>query len=144
MRNEHESSLIISNLFNTDFLNRPFIRQTVMIPWFYLEAHVGHGKERAGEMFMVSSFDALKDILEMQAETFKIHSIQYVTPGFLNETGQWRMEPLLEASEAINQNGERVSLFQVHERTYSQFGVNTEANIQKVKILFPVGKGPFI
>ena len=45
---------------------------------------------------------------------------------------------------AINQNGERVSLFQVHERTYSQFGVNTEANIQKVKILFPVGKGPLI
>lgn len=137
MNKGHEGSMIISSLFNTDFLGRPFIRQTVRCPWFYLEAEILHGKEFVGEMFMVSSFDALKDILELQHESFRVHSIQYVTPGFVNETGQWKMEPLLEASEAINQHGERVPLFRVADRTYSQLGVNTEVNLQNVKVLFP-------
>ena len=53
-------------------------------------------------MLMVSSFETLKDILKVQHESFQVRSIQYVTPGFVNETGQWKMEPLIEASEAIN------------------------------------------
>lgn len=43
-------------------------------------------------MLMVSSFEALKDILKVQHESFQVRSIQYVTPGFVNETGQWKME----------------------------------------------------
>ncbi|MGZ7460296.1 hypothetical protein ACXPVS_27340, partial [Pseudomonas sp. Ma2-10] len=71
MNTDHEGPTIISSLFNADFLGRPFMRQTVMIPWFYLEAHVRYGKEFVGEMLMVSSFEALKDILKVQHESFR-------------------------------------------------------------------------
>lgn len=137
MSKNHDGSMIVSSVFNTDFLGGPFIRQTVMIPWFYLDAHVRYGKEFVGEMFMVSSFDALKDILKLQHESFRVRSIQYVTPGFVNETGLWQMEPLLEASEAINQLGERIPLFRVSDRTYSHLGVNTEVGLESVEVLFP-------
>lgn len=141
MRQVHEDVTMMSGLFYTDFLSRPFIQQTVMIPWFYLEAHIRDDKEFVCEMLMVSSFDSLKDIFEMQSESFRIHSIQYVTPGYMNETGQWKMEQILEVSEAFNQNGERVTLFRVPERTYSQMTVSTETNLQNVKILFPIVTG---
>jgi hypothetical protein len=140
MSNNHEGPTIISSLFNADFLGRPFMRQTVMIPWFYLEAHVRYGKEFVGEMLMVSSFEALKDILKVQHESFRVRSIQYVTPGFVNETGHWKMEPLLEASEAINPQGERVPLFKVSDRTYTHLGVNTEVNLKSVRVLFPAAQ----
>ncbi|MCW8275210.1 hypothetical protein IMF27_05415 [Pseudomonas sp. PCH199] len=138
MNTDYEGPTIISSLFNADFLGRPYMRQTVMIPWFYLEAHVRYGKEFVGEMLMVSSFEALKDILKVQHESFRVRSIQYVTPGFVNETGHWKMEPLLEASEAINPQGERVPLFKVSDRTYTHLGVNTEVNLKSVRVLFPV------
>ena len=140
MNTDHEGPTIISSLFNADFLGRPFMRQTVMIPWFYLEAHVRYGKEFVGEMLMVSSFEALKDILKVQHESFRVRSIQYVTPGFVNETGHWKMEPLLEASEAINPQGERVPLFKVSDRTYTHLGVNTEVNLKSVRVLFPAAQ----
>jgi hypothetical protein len=140
MSKDHDGSMNISSLFNADFLERPFMRQTVMIPWFYLEAHVRYGKEFVGEMFMVPSFDALKDMLKVPHESFRVRSIQYVTPGYVNETGQWKMEPLLEASEATNPQGERIPLFKVPDRTYSHLGVNTEVNLKGIKILFPAVK----
>lgn len=136
MNTDHEGAMIVSSLFNSDFLGRPFIRQTVMIPWFYLEAQILEGNEFVGEMFMVPSFDSLKDILELQHESFQVQSIQYVTPGFVNETDRWKMEPLLEASEAINKDGELVPLFKVADRTYSHLGVNTEVGLQNIKVLF--------
>jgi len=71
MNQEHGRSMIFSSLFNDDFLVRPFVRQTVMCPWFYLHAEVREGKEFVGEMLMVSSFDSLKDILEQQHDSFR-------------------------------------------------------------------------
>ena len=136
MNQEHGQSMIFSSLFNDDFLARPFVRQTVMYPWFYLHAEVREGKEFVGEMLMVSSFDSLKDILEQQHDSFRVRSIQYVTPGFVNKTGHWRMEPLLEASEALGQSGEKIPILTVAGRTYSQMDISTEIDFTSVKVLF--------
>jgi len=136
MNQEHGRSMIFSSLFNDDFLARPFVRQTVMWPWFYLQAEVREGKEFVGEMLMVSSFDSLKDILEQQHDSFRVRSIQYVTPGFVNKTGHWRMEPLLEASEAVGQSGEKIPILTVAGRTYSQMDISTEIDFTNVKVLF--------
>lgn len=139
MRQTHDE-VMISRLFCNDFLSRPFVKQTVMIPWFYLEAHTRDDQEFVREMLMVSSLDALKDIIELQNESFHIQSIQYVTPGYMNGTDQWKMEQVLEASEARNQSGELITLFQVPERTYSQMEINTEINLQKIKVFFSCSK----
>ncbi|MNN29726.1 hypothetical protein D3C81_1433430 [compost metagenome] len=136
MNQDRGRSMIFSSLFNDDFLARPFIRQTVMCPWFYLQAEVREGKEFLSEMLMVSSFDSLKDILEQQHDSFRVRSIQYVTPGFVNKTGQWRMEPLLEASEAISQSGEKIPILTVAGSTYSQMDISTEIDLTNVKVLF--------
>lgn len=136
MNQEHGRSMIFSSLFNDDFLARPFVRQAVMCPWFYLQAEVREGKEFMGEMLMVSSFDSLKDILEQQHDSFQVRSIQYVTPGFVNKTGQWRMEPLLEASEAIGQGGEKIPILTVAGRTYSHMDISAETDFTSVKVLF--------
>ncbi|AZE49132.1 hypothetical protein C4K04_3460 [Pseudomonas chlororaphis] len=136
MNQEHGRSMIFSSLFNDDFLARPFVRQTVMCPWFYLQAEVREGKEFVGEMLMVSSFDSLKDILEQQHDSFRVRSIQYVTPGVVNKTGHWCMEPLLEASEAVGQSGEKIPILTVAGRTYSQMDISTEIDFTNVKVLF--------
>ncbi|KII37175.1 hypothetical protein NL64_01940 [Pseudomonas fluorescens] len=136
MNQERGRSMIFSSLFNDDFLARHFVRQTVMCPWFYLQAEVREGNEFVGEMLMVSSFDSLKDILEQQHDSFRVRSIQYVTPGFVNKTGQWCMEPLLEASEALGQSGEQIPILTVAGRTYSQMDISTETDFSSVKVLF--------
>ena len=136
MNQEQGRSMIFSSLFNDDFLARPFVRQTLMCPWFYLQAEVREGKEFVGEMLMVPSFDSLKDILEQQHDSFRVRSIQYVTPGFVNKTGQWRMELLLEASEAIIQSGEKIPILTVAGRTYSPMDISTEIDLTNVKVLF--------
>jgi hypothetical protein len=136
MNQEHGQSMIFSGLFNNDFLARPFVRQTVMCPWFYLQAEVREGKEFVGEMLMVSSFDSLKDILEQQHDSFRVQSIQYVTPGFVNKTGQWCMETVLEASEAIDEGGQRIPILTVAGRSYSQLEISTEIDLTNVKVLF--------
>ncbi|MNG20568.1 hypothetical protein D3C84_1048320 [compost metagenome] len=107
-----------------------------MCPWFYLQAEVREGKEFVGEMLMVSSFDSLKDILEQQDDSFRVRSIHYVTPGFINKTGQWCMEPLLEASEAINEGGQKIPILTVLGRSYSQLEISTEMDLTNVQVLF--------
>jgi hypothetical protein len=136
MNQERRRAMIFSSLFNDDFLARRFVRQTVMCPWFYLQAEVREGKEFSSEMLMVSSFDSLKDILEQQHDSFRVRSIQYVTPGFVNKTGQWLMESLLEASEATGQSGEKIPILTVAGRTYSQMDISTQIDFSSVKVLF--------
>ena len=136
MNLEHGRSMIFSSLFNDDFLARPFVRQTVMCPWFYLQVEVREGKEFVGEMLMVSSFDSLKDILEQQHDSFRIRTIHYVTPGFVNKTGEWCMEPLLEASEATNKCGQRIPILTVVGRSYTPLEISNDIDVANVKVLF--------
>ncbi|WP_064119077.1 hypothetical protein [Pseudomonas fluorescens] len=138
MSRDHEASEILTGLFDTDFLAQPFIRQAMACPWFYLEAQIREGKNFVGEMLMISSFESLKSILSLRHESFRVQSIKFVTPSFVNQTGDWKMEPLLEAIEATDQNGELISLFRVSGQTYSNLGDTPETNLQNVKVLFPL------
>lgn len=137
MSMDREASTILTGLFKTDFLAQPFVRHAVACPWFYLEAQIREGKNFEAEMLMISSFESLKSILSLRHESFQVQSIKFVTPGFVNETGDWKMEPLLEAIEATDPNGELISLFRVSGQTYSNLGNTPEANLQNVKVLFP-------
>lgn len=138
MSMDREASTILTGLFNTDFLAQPFVRQAVTCPWFYLEAQIREGKNFVAEMLMISSFESLKSILSLRHESFQVQSIKFVTPGFVNKTGDWKMEPLLEAIEATDPNGELISLFRVSGQTYSNLGNTPETNLQNVKVLFPL------
>ncbi|WP_110948350.1 hypothetical protein [Pseudomonas bohemica] len=54
---------------------------------------------------MVPSLEGLKKLLGQQNDSFQIDAIDYVTPGFMNGSGQWKMERLIELSELFNDFG---------------------------------------
>ncbi|MNL83789.1 hypothetical protein D3C87_2115320 [compost metagenome] len=46
------------------------------------------------------------------------------------------MEPLLEASEAINEGGQKIPILTVLGRSYSQLEISTEMDLTNVQVLF--------
>jgi hypothetical protein len=88
-----------------DFMCDGIVWHPIDFPWFNVTLCVGEEHRSSSEVFMISSLDQLKKVLEQQTDSFKVQSIDYVTPGFMNGSGQWRMERLLEISELFNPYG---------------------------------------
>ncbi|GLK90761.1 hypothetical protein [Pseudomonas turukhanskensis] len=105
MNGSVENELSYANLFNLDFLNRQVIQQRVPLPWFYAEVEVRRSGEMAREMLFLTSYDALRTILATQNKSLTINTIFYVTPGYVNNSNEWKMESLTEILEFQENNG---------------------------------------
>jgi hypothetical protein len=85
-----------------DFLSGGAILHGESFPWFNVSIRIG---EKPANSLMVPSLDNLKKILAQRGPRLSIESIDYVTPGFMNGSGHWKMEPLLEVTELFNSFG---------------------------------------
>lgn len=77
-------------------------------PWFLISVQVNHGAGFVDEVLMVPTYIHLKEVTRLVSEQFKIHSVDYVTPGLVNRTGRWKIEPVLELSELTYGDGSRL------------------------------------
>lgn len=137
MESLFEASQTYSSLFQVDFINRPFVQQSVPAPWFYVTVSTISIRDPQIIMYMMPNFDVLEDILRNQGETYTVRTIQYVTPGFMNETGEWKMEPLLEVCEVELKNCGNARIFTVEGgRVYLGLGIFEKINVKIKRIIF--------
>jgi hypothetical protein len=90
------------NLPVHDFLSEGIVWNPLNFPWFNVTVSI---EGDTGNSFMVPSLDQLKRVLAKQNPRLKVESIDYVTPGCMNGSGHWKMEPLVEVTELFNDFG---------------------------------------
>ncbi|MHA6232990.1 hypothetical protein [Pseudomonas fluorescens group sp. PF-69] len=77
-----------------------FVQQQLMSPWFHTTiARCEDGLEIHDVVF-VDSLQALTSLLELTEVGVKVKSVKLVSPGWLNGSGDWRMERLLEVARS--------------------------------------------
>jgi len=98
-----------------------FVEQEVAWPWFYLQMVEDDGKETFQSMLMVPTLPLLEQIVGAKSDHAWIEQAQLVTPAHINKMGRWMMEPLLEVSAILNEQGQELGYDCVVEggRTYS-------------------------
>lgn len=70
-----------------------YVLQAVLAPWFHIEAD----GEDASRIIFSRSTDQWLPLVESQGgENPTIRGVNIVTPGSLNRTGRWILEPLME------------------------------------------------
>jgi len=90
------------NLPVHDFLSEGIVWHPFNFPWFNVTISI---EGNPGNSLMVPSLTQLKTVLSKQNSRVKVESIEYVTPGCMNGTGHWKMEPLVEVTELFNDYG---------------------------------------
>jgi hypothetical protein len=90
------------NLPVHDFLSEGVVWHPLNFPWFNVTVSI---EGDAGNSLMVPSLAQLKLVLAKQTPRVKIQSIEYVTPGCMNGSGHWKMEPVVEVTELFNDFG---------------------------------------
>lgn len=95
-----------------DFMTPSIIWHSANFPWFNVTIRM---QNDASNSLMVPSLAQLKQVLAQQGDDLKVESIEYVTPGFMNGSGHWKMEPLIEVTELFNCFGWSIPRCRVHE-----------------------------
>jgi hypothetical protein len=85
-----------------DFMTDGVVWHSANFPWFNVSIRT---EGDVINSLMVPSLGHLKKILALRVGNLHVDSIEYVTPGFMNGSGQWRMETLIEVTELFNSFG---------------------------------------
>ncbi|MNF61877.1 hypothetical protein D3C84_435430 [compost metagenome] len=80
-----------------------FVEQDVHWPWFYMEFVRDLGEDCISSMLMIPTVPALEQLLDEQNERSWLAQALLVTPGHLNGSKAWMMEPLVEVSVALDE-----------------------------------------
>lgn len=76
------------------------VQQSLNLPWFHVTVVRTEQAMEVHSVVLVHNIQALKAILTPGVD--RVKSIQLVSPGWINGTGDWRMEPLAAAVESID------------------------------------------
>lgn len=82
-----------------------FVEQDMAWPWFYLQLVEDDGGELFRSMLMVPTPVLLEQVVAAKSDHAWIEQAQLVTPSHINDTGRWTMEPLLEVSLILDEQG---------------------------------------
>lgn len=72
------------------------VEHELLWPWYYLQVVQDLGDEEMRTMLMLPSSAALADVVLARTELVWLEAAYIATPADLNETGGWRLEPLVE------------------------------------------------
>lgn len=73
-------------------------------PWFYVAVIQRHNNRSYRDFVFVSAIPLLRNLLSNSTSSAWIDKIYLVSPGFLNGTKDWKMEPLEELWELTGMN----------------------------------------
>jgi hypothetical protein len=77
-----------------------YISQTSNDEWFYVTYEVAGEEGSSQQQFMISKVQFLLDLASKDTPEQFIHEVQLVSPPWLNQKGNWLMEPIREIQEA--------------------------------------------
>lgn len=91
------------------YVNLPLNR-----PWFYAMYSVNLLEGGIDETVLLSSVDQVTDLLHQCSTEIKVRQLMLVSPGSLNQTGHWRMEPLKEIWRGqLTDGGNQIDMFRL-------------------------------
>ena len=91
-----------------DFLSVGVLWNDRPLPWFLVSMKVRSERHFLDEVLMVPTYHHLKRVFALADDRFQIQSVDYVSPGHVNQTGKWMIEPVLQLSELTSLEGRRV------------------------------------
>lgn len=77
-----------------------FVEQRLSSPWIHITVTRARGEDTCIEVFFLEDMRGLERFTRMALEGTAQLSLQIVTPGWMNGSGEWSMEPL----EAIHES----------------------------------------
>ncbi|HCF2053689.1 hypothetical protein ACM79P_17580 [Pseudomonas aeruginosa] len=84
------------------------VEQDILWPWFYLQIVRDDGDDALRSMLLLSSMQEFEDFLKTLNDRLWIEQAHVVTPHFMNGTGRWLMEPLVEINVVVDRGGEEI------------------------------------
>ena len=123
-----------------DFLKEGLVWHPSLFPWFWVNVKVSD-QDRKGrlddQVLMISTLEGLKEVLGQGSELFTVESIDYVTPGFMNETGRWQIESLVEITELSNDGGWGIPRCKVNDkRVYRELSLEPVPDFWNEQVIF--------
>lgn len=88
-----------------DFLTTGVLWNAQRFPWFLVSVRVRDEGRLLDEVLMVPTHLHMKDVVRLVSETFHIVAVDYVSPGHVNGSGKWMIEPVMELSELSSLEG---------------------------------------
>ncbi|MND23963.1 hypothetical protein D3C81_300690 [compost metagenome] len=90
------------SIVERDYRAWHFVEKLNMEPWFHVAVTRPQQGDTATEIVLIENTATLKIFIESFSETYKLKSIKVVTPGTVNGTGDWLMEPVFEVRESMD------------------------------------------
>jgi hypothetical protein len=89
----------------------------ICLPWFYMTYLIDHRDDDTSQTVLVSSTEQLL-AFPLEDGDFSVLEIQLVSPGWINGTGRWKMEPLTEIWRAREkESGQLADIFVLQNRS---------------------------
>lgn len=76
----------------------PYIEQELMYPWFYLSVVRVGAVEQDTCMLMIQHAQDVVSLVRRETSRIRVEQVQIVTPGHMNGTDRWLMEPVKKIS----------------------------------------------
>src|SRR5471032_1245390 len=87
-----------------------YVEHGLQLPWFYVRLVHHEDGIRISRMLMLSNIEMLQSVQSQRTSSSWVEDVQLVSPGYLNKTGRWLMEPLLELVEVGTGSAQSKSL----------------------------------
>lgn len=119
-----------------------YVALKIQIPWFYVVYKVLNPAafESTGVLFL----NNLEQLISLQQDQdINILQIDLVSPGYMNGTGQWKMEPLSEILEGLRtdtdiEQWERVFVLRNGVQYFETCAMTENPTLTKMTLLFKV------
>lgn len=81
-----------------------YVEHGLHCPWFYVTLAECHEGLTLRSMLIVADVRNLEVLLAEQHHDMKIEAVQLVSPGYMNKSTRWMMEPLAEVAQISSAN----------------------------------------
>lgn len=103
-----------------------FVTLAVNAPWYFATYEDEIEGEILRSSIMLSNYQQVADLLHQQNRTFKVTDLLLASPGFVNNSGSWRFEPLEEVLIGVDPKSKiKFSVFRLaNGHCYSDYPVS--------------------
>lgn len=77
-----------------------FVEKRLLSPWFNVTVVRRQNDEQYQDVLFLDNVRYLRQFASLTEDGMALCSVQIVTPGWVNGSGDWLMEPLIEVSES--------------------------------------------
>lgn len=113
-----ESEMKIGRLLSEDVAMWPFVTIPLFMEWFVVKRSCLNDGLCMADTVLLQGVRSLLEAMQSYGSAFKIDAIHLVSPGWMNETGEWRMDKLTEIWECEDRSDMSSYIFVLEDGNY--------------------------